>query len=280
MELPALAHFIDQHQRVLIITGAGCSTSSGIPDYRDQNGQWKRPPPMDFDTFMHSRIARQRYWARSFVGWEHFHQATPNGCHTALATLEAHGKVHCLITQNVDGLHQAAGSQHVIDLHGRLDRVRCMGCEQRYPRHSFQVALKRHNPGWAHINATIAPDGDADLDGVDFARFFVPDCPACRGILKPDVVYFGEPVPRMRVEQGMAAVQQCDAVLVVGSSLMVFSGYRFVRAAAELNRPIAAINMGHTRADALLSLKVEQPCDKALSHLLQQLNYSVSTPSR
>jgi NAD-dependent SIR2 family protein deacetylase len=167
----------------------------------------------------------------------------------------------------VDGLHQRAGSRAVLDMHGRLDTVRCMGCEQRSPRHALQQALLEFNPAWTKLDAADAPDGDADLEGHDFDAFAVPPCPQCGGILKPDVVFFGENVPRDRVATAMQALEHADAVLVLGSSLMVFSGYRFAHAAAKAGKPIAAVNLGRTRGDPLLSLKVEQPCAQALAFL-------------
>jgi len=171
------------------------------------------------------------------------------------------------LTQNVDGLHQRAGSRRVIDLHGRLDQVRCMGCGARSPREALQQRLLEANPGWVTAQAAQAPDGDADLEG-DFSGFVVPDCLDCGGLLKPDVVFFGENVPREREADVHANLQRADAVLVVGSSLMVYSGFRFVDAAARAGLPVAAVNLGRTRADALLSLKVEQPCAQALAFLL------------
>lgn len=263
-----LADFIDRARRLFVLTGAGCSTDSGIPDYRDADGQWKRTPPVNYQDFMGEAATRQRYWARSLLGWPRFGQAQPNATHAALAALEARGKVEVLLTQNVDCLHQRAGSASVIDLHGRLDQVRCMGCETRSNREAFQQALLAANPGWDRLDAAQAPDGDADLEGVDFSTFNVPACPSCGGILKPDVVFFGENVPRARVDAVHAHLQQADAVLVVGSSLMVYSGYRFVQAAATAGLPVAALNIGRTRADDLLTLKVEQSCAEALSFLL------------
>ncbi|MCD7098061.1 NAD-dependent protein deacetylase [Stenotrophomonas sp. MMGLT7] len=272
LDLPAasasLREFIDRHRRLFVVTGAGCSTGSGIPDYRDEAGQWKRPQPVNFQAFMGDAAVRRRYWARSLIGWRRFGQARPNAVHAALAALEAHGRVELLLTQNVDRLHQAAGSGAVIDLHGRLDRVRCMACEKRHDRDGFQQRLEACNPQWRDLDAGQAPDGDADLDGVDFSGFRVPACSACGGVLKPDVVFFGESVPRERVARAMEHLQRSDAVLVVGSSLMVYSGYRFVQAAALAGLPVAAINRGHTRADALLSLKVEDDCGRALAFLL------------
>jgi NAD-dependent SIR2 family protein deacetylase len=263
-----LAQFIERHPRLFVLTGAGCSTDSGIPDYRDTDGGWKRPPPVTFQAFMGEESTRRRYWARSLVGWRRFGRAHPNETHRALAKLEQEGKVDLLITQNVDRLHQAAGSENVVDLHGRLDLVRCMHCETRSSRSDFQHALEHSNPNWLHLEATDAPDGDADLDGQDFSGFHVPPCPHCQGILKPDVVFFGENVPRERVDAGMRAVQDADALLVVGSSLMVYSGYRFAYAASRAGKPIAALNLGRTRADPLLTLKIDQPCAAALGFVI------------
>jgi NAD-dependent SIR2 family protein deacetylase len=263
-----LAGFIDTHPRLFVLTGAGCSTDSGIPDYRDSDGAWKRSPPVTYQAFMGEECTRKRYWARSLVGWRHFGRAQPNGTHHALQRLEAQGRLEMLVTQNVDGLHQRAGQRQVVDLHGRLDEVRCMGCAWRQSREAFQQELDHLNPGWAELDAVEAPDGDADLEAVHFGDFVIPPCPACGGVLKPDVVFFGENVPRERVVQAMQALEVADAVLVVGSSLMVFSGYRFVHAAARAGKPVAAVNLGRTRADPLLSLKVEQPCAEALAFLL------------
>ncbi|WP_266160113.1 NAD-dependent protein deacetylase [Dyella silvatica] len=262
-----LREFVQSHSRLFVLTGAGCSTDSGIPDYRDRQGDWKRPQPVTYQAFMGELSTRQRYWARSLIGWRRFGRALPNAVHHALAKLETAGVLPCLVTQNVDRLHQAAGSQQVIDLHGRLDRVRCMACEVRLPREAFQAELTRLNPDWIKLDAADAPDGDADLQGLDFSSFSVPACPHCDGILKPDVVFFGENVPRERVETAMKAVHDADAMLVVGSSLMVYSGYRFALAAARAGKPIAAVNLGRTRADALLSLKIEQPCAPMLTDL-------------
>ncbi len=267
-DMDCLIRFLTDYSRLLVITGAGCSTASGIPDYRDNNGDWKRTQPMEFDTFMGSKAARQRYWARSFAGWMHFTQATPNLAHHKLAQLEHQGRIERLVTQNVDGLHQKAGSTKVTDLHGRLDQVRCMSCETRYDRHAFQDQLALLNPAWTADVTTVAPDGDVDLNIQDFSGFQVPDCPRCAGILKPDVVFFGESVPRSRVDTVNQALHHIDAILIVGSSLMVFSGFRFVRDGAGMGLPIAAINMGRTRADSLLTCKVEAPCGPALQTVM------------
>lgn len=266
-DLAALRGFVDRHPRLFVLTGAGVSTDSGIPDYRDTDGEWKRSPPMTLQTFMGGEYARARYWARSMVGWRRFGQVQPNASHRALAQLQQRGRVSILVTQNVDGLHEAAGSRDVVDLHGRLDQVRCMNCDWRGHRDAWQQTLHQRNPDWIAFEADDAPDGDADLDGVDFASFQVPPCPVCGGIVKPDVVFFGETVPRERVDRANAGLMAADAVLVVGSSLMVYSGYRFVTAASRNGMPIAAINLGRTRADNLLTLKVELPSAMALEAL-------------
>lgn len=268
MPSTGLPEFIARHNRLFVLTGAGVSTNSGLPDYRDAAGQWKRAQPMTYQLFMGGVAARQRYWARSMIGWRRFGAAGPNNAHRALARLEAAQKCELLLTQNVDRLHQAAGSSKVIDLHGRLDLVRCMGCERRFPRAAFQDALEAQNPAWVGLEAAHGPDGDADFESADFSTFTVPPCPACGGVLKPDVVFFGENVPPEKVAAAMAHLALADAVLVVGSSLMVYSGFRFVREAALAGKPVAAVNLGRTRADDFLSLKLEQSCEEALAFLL------------
>lgn len=272
MSPEALADFVERHPRLFVLTGAGCSTDSGIPDYRDAEGDWKRAQPVNYQAFMGEVATRRRYWARSLVGWRRFRTARPNATHHALARLEDQGRVELLVTQNVDRLHQAAGSTSVVDLHGRLDLVRCMECERLQPREDFQDELVERNPVWANLDATHAPDGDADLEGLDFSTFEVPSCPYCAGVVKPDVVFFGESVPKERVQTAMDALHRSDAMLVVGSSLMVYSGYRFVHAAAAAGKPVAAVNLGRTRADELFTLKIEEPCAKALSFLLNSVD--------
>ena len=265
--LDALRGFLDRHRRLFVLTGAGISTGSGIPDYRDADGGWKRVPPITFQAFTGQDATRRRYWARSLAGWPRFAEARPNAAHHALAALEARGRIEALVTQNVDGLHQRAGQAAVIDLHGRLDRVVCLGCGADLSRAEFQHELLARNLGWERHVAEIAPDGDADLEGVDFAAFAVPDCALCGGLLKPDVVFYGESVPRARVEAAVAHLRRSDAVLVVGSSLMVWSGFRFARMAAEAGIPVAMLNRGRTRADDLLALKVEADCAQVLPWL-------------
>jgi len=263
--MTGLREFIERHPRLAVLTGAGVSTRSGIPDYRNEQGEWKRARPVEFRPFMTDARVRQRYWARSTVGWPIISGAQPNGAHHALVQLEATGSVDLLITQNVDGLHSRAGSRKVIDLHGRLDTVRCMACDCTMPRTELQRQLLASNPDWAEIEGRVAPDGDVDIDGRDHGGFIVPDCPRCGGILKPDVVFFGESVPRERVDRAFEGVARADALFIVGTSLMVYSGYRFAQAAAAAGKPIAAVNLGRTRADHLLELKISAACEEVLS---------------
>jgi NAD-dependent SIR2 family protein deacetylase len=261
----ALRDFLAGSRRVFVLTGAGCSTESGIPDYRGPEGEWKRKQPIELQPFLRDPLTRSRYWARSLVGWRSFGGATPNQAHHALATLERAGTIGLLVTQNVDGLHQAAGSRRVVDLHGRLDRVACLSCRHTSQRQSWQRLLHDLNDSWAGLDAPVAPDGDADLEGVDFSAFVVPDCPRCGGLVKPDVVFFGENVPPWRHTQASAALATSDAMLVVGSSLMVHSGYRYALAAHRRGLPIAAVNIGRTRADHLLTLKVSASAGATLA---------------
>ncbi|HZO24240.1 MAG TPA: NAD-dependent protein deacetylase [Steroidobacteraceae bacterium] len=267
---PCLREFIGRHERLFVLTGAGCSTESGIPDYRDAEGAWKRAQPVNYRAFMADELTRRRYWARSMVGWPRFGRARPNAAHHALACLERSGRITRLVTQNVDGLHQAAGCKTVIDLHGRLDGVLCVRCELRTRRAALQRQLLRRNPEWHGLRAALGPDGDADLERLDFSAFDVPACERCGGILKPDVVFFGESVPQDRVRAAMNALEQADAVLIVGSSLMVYSGYRFAQRAFQAGKPVASVNLGRTRADDLIELKVPQACASALAFLLRE----------
>jgi NAD-dependent SIR2 family protein deacetylase len=266
-----LVGFVTRHPRLLVLTGAGCSTDSGIPDYRDVTGAWKRQTPVEFAPFMRDPVVRCRYWARSLIGWRSFGAAAPNAAHHALAAVERAGHITLLVTQNVDGLHQAAGSQRVLDLHGRLDAVVCMTCRRIVSRADWQQQLVELNGAWLELEAPVAPDGDADLEHADFARFRVPDCRDCGGVVKPDVVFFGESVPRERHTRAAEALRSCDAVLVAGSSLMVHSGYRHALAAVRQGLPVAAVNLGRTRADHLLALKVQAPLSSALPALARRL---------
>jgi NAD-dependent SIR2 family protein deacetylase len=260
-----LRGWLQAHHRIFVLTGAGISTASGIPDYRGADGRWKRSPPITWQAFATEPVGRARYWARSFVGWPAVGRARPNRGHAALAALERQGRLSLLVTQNVDGLHERAGQRNVIDLHGRIDRVACLGCDAIQPRADLQRQLAAANPDWAGLSAATAPDGDADLEGLDFAAFSYPPCPACGGVLKPDVVFFGENVPRERVAAAQGALARSDAMLVVGSSLMVYSGYRFARAARESGLPLAILTRGVTRADDLATLRLDADCGEALA---------------
>lgn len=269
----ALADFVRRHPRLLVLTGAGCSTGSGIPGYRDRDGAWSARAPVQYREFVESDPARRRYWSRSLLGWPRVASASPNGAHRALAALERSGVVRAVVTQNVDGLHQRAGSRRVVDLHGRLDEVECLDCGGRVSRQDVQQQLLAWNPRFGPAvgsDAPARPDGDAQWE-TDLADFEVPPCPSCGGVLKPAVVFFGENVPRVRVDEAMAALRDADALLVVGSSLMVFSGYRFCLAARAAGQPVAAVNLGRTRADELLALKVEEECGEVLSGLASTL---------
>lgn len=265
-----LARFIEQHPKLWVITGAVVSTDSGIPDYRDANGQWKRPPPVQHGDFMASPSLRQRYWARALVGFKALREAQVSGAHQALAALEAMGFIELLVTQNVDRLHQRAGSRRVVDLHGRADLVKCMTCHYQMMRHAMHSEMARMNPAFAALDATHAPDGDADLE-TDFSTFQVLDCPRCGGILKPDVVYYGDVVPPERRLAAEAGLKNAQAVLTVGTSLMVFSGYRFCREAHAMGLPIASLSLGVTRADALLTHQWRAPLTPVLTHAVEQL---------
>jgi NAD-dependent SIR2 family protein deacetylase len=245
---------------VLVLSGAGVSTDSGIPDYRGPGSPARRP--MTYQEFVGSESARRRYWARSHLGWSRMGGARPNPGHHALARLEAAGRVGLLVTQNVDGLHEAAGSRRVCALHGRIADVVCLGCRTRSRRSTLARRLSTLNPGWSerHADAADRPDGDVELDDTD--GFVVPGCERCGDVLKPDVVFFGENVPRRRVDRCYAAVDRLaeleGTMLVVGSSLTVMSGFRFVRHAARLGRPVVIVNRGATRADDLATVKLEQ----------------------
>jgi NAD-dependent SIR2 family protein deacetylase len=265
-----LQNWIARHRRVFALTGAGCSTASGIPDYRDDAGEWKRRPPVMIQAFRTQDAVYRRYWARAYVGWPHLTAAAPNAAHRALAAWEAAGTLVQLVTQNVDGLHQRAGSRAVIDLHGRLDIVVCLGCADETSRDSVQETMADANPG-SRAEAASAPDGDADVDAAVIESFVAPRCQRCGGQLKPDVVFFGENVPRDRYERARDALAGADALLVAGSSLMVYSGFRFVRLAHEAGLPIAIVNRGRTRGDELAGLKIEDDLGSTLTAAVSAL---------
>jgi NAD-dependent SIR2 family protein deacetylase len=250
---------------ILVLTGAGVSTESGIPDYRGE-GKTERHP-MTFDVFMGTEAARARYWARSYVGWSVIARARPNQSHFALAQAESIGRISHIITQNVDSLHQQAGSKKVTELHGRLDKVICMSCRGLIDRINMDLLIEQLNPTiQKDTSVEFTPDGDAEIEAT--ADFRVPPCPDCSGILKPDVVFFGESVPTERVSFTMEQLERSDALLVAGSSLTVNSGMRFARAANKAGKPIVIVNVGPTKADDIALAKIEAPTSVALEELL------------
>ena len=256
---------------VVALTGAGLSTESGIPDYRGPTGLARRATPMQYQVFVSDEQQRRRYWARSHLGWGLIAGARPNAGHLALARLQASGHLAGLITQNVDGLHQSAGAARVVELHGGLDKVVCLRCGQRTPRGRLHQWLQAANPGWAAQVSAVNPDGDVDLDERDIAGFHPVDCQACGGLLKPDVVFFGESVPPARVATCYQMVGQARALLVLGSSLTVMSGRRFVLKAAQLGVPVAIVNQGPTRADDVATVRVDAPLGQLLAEVAAQI---------
>lgn len=268
--IAAIAESVSRRQPILLLTGAGISTASGIPAYRDKLGRWSHPAPIQARAFYREPHTRQRYWARSMAGWPRMSGARPNPAHSACASLQALGLVSAIITQNVDGLHQRAGSTDVTDLHGNLSRVRCIDCDATEHREDLQHRLAQLNPGFRPAIAPAGPDGDSAIVG-DAMDFQVPECLACGGIIKPDVVFFGENVPTTRVQHCFELLENSGLLLCIGTSLMVYSGYRFCQAAAQQCKPIAIVNQGKTRADDLASHKVEIDCAIALDELVQQL---------
>ena len=259
-------------RRFLVLTGAGISTSSGIPDYRDSEGVRRGKAPMMYQEFLATPQARRRYWARTMLGWPRVRVAQPNAAHRALAILQQRQHITGLITQNVDTLHDQAGSQGVIELHGSLHRVLCLDCQQRSQRDAIQHLMETQNPYLTGVDAVQAPDGDTLLDPAFEARFEVPRCPYCQGErLKPDVVFFGENVAPSTAAKAMAAVEQSEGLLVVGSSLMAYSAFRLCKAMVEQGKPVIAINLGKTRGDELLQVKIETSCEQLLPLLADRL---------
>jgi NAD-dependent SIR2 family protein deacetylase len=253
---------------VAVLTGAGISTESGIPDYRGPTGaEQRRHAPMTGQAFRDDALARRRYWARSHVGWGLITRALPNSGHHVLARLESAGLISGIVTQNVDGLHQAAGSRSVIDLHGRLDRVICLGCGATTPRSVVRERLELANAHWSASITAVNPDGDVDIPEEQLDGFTVVDCERCGGVLKPDVVYFGESVPADRVADSYALVESTSSLLVLGTSLHVFSGRRFVVRASQLGVPVAIVNDGPTRGDDVAALKLESPLGATLEQV-------------
>jgi NAD-dependent SIR2 family protein deacetylase len=242
---------------VMVLSGAGLSTESGIPDYRGPTGALRRGLPMTYQTFTGDPVARQRYWARSQLGWRVIARAVPNAGHRAVAALQHRGLLSAVVTQNVDGLHQAGGAADVVELHGNLDRVVCLGCLGCTSRAELDLRLRTANPGWAAEATAINPDGDVALEDAALATFRLVDCRACGGLLKPDVVFFGENVPPDKVAHCRSLVERCRSLLVLGSSLAVMSGLRFVRQAHGLGKPVVIVNQGWTRGDDQATAKVD-----------------------
>jgi len=259
---------------VVVLSGAGISTESGIPDYRGAEGSLRRHTPMTYQDFVGSADGRQRYWARSHLGWRTIARAAPNNGHHAVATLQAHGFLSGVITQNVDGLHQAAGTPDVVDLHGSLDRVICLDCRRTSGREDLDRRLRNANPGFDGEATRLNPDGDVDMADDEVRTFAMVPCVDCDGMLKPDVVFFGENVPRTRVERCYDLVDDADALLVLGSSLTVMSGLRFVRHAAKAGKPVLIVNRGRTRGDEYADVRVDLPLGEALTSLVR----TVATP--
>jgi NAD-dependent deacetylase sirtuin 4 len=254
----------------LVLSGAGLSTESGIPDYRGPTSRARPPQPIKYQEFVASEEARKRYWARSALGWPRMRQALPNRGHYAIARMEMAGVVQGVITQNVDGLHQAAGSAALLELHGGLAKVMCLRCGSTEDRPAMQNRIFSLNPGWADdpsVIAGIQPDGDAVIDPALIGSFRVPVCLRCGGPLKPDVVLFGENVPRKRVEAAMEMVDRAQVLLVVGSSLATYSGLRFVVRASDAGKDVAIINLGPTRGDRYAAVRIEAPLGEALPAL-------------
>ncbi|MFJ8157222.1 NAD-dependent protein deacetylase [Streptomyces sp. NPDC094468] len=256
---------------VLVLSGAGISTESGIPDYRGKDGSLTRHTPMTYQDFTGSAHARRRYWARSHLGWRTFGRALPNAGHLAVAAYARHAHVTGVITQNVDGLHQAAGSEGVVELHGSLDRVVCLSCGTFSARRDLARRLEAENPGFDPVAAGINPDGDADLTDAQVGDFRVVPCAGCGGVLKPDVVFFGEAVPPQRVEHCRRLVREASSLLVLGSSLTVMSGLRFVRQAHQEGKPVLIVNQDPTRGDSHALTRVALPLGPALTTVARRL---------
>jgi NAD-dependent SIR2 family protein deacetylase len=253
---------------VLVLSGAGLSTESGIPDYRGPTGSLRRSLPMTYQTFVRDPLARQRYWARSQVGWQLIARAEPNDGHRAVAALQARGALSGVVTQNVDGLHQAGGATDVVELHGNLDRVVCLSCFGRSPRLELDDRLRAANASWTAVATAVNPDGDVVLDEAAVSAFRVVDCLGCGGVLKPDVVFFGENVPPAKVRHCYDLVERSRSLLVLGSSLAVMSGLRFVKRAAGLGRPVAIVNQGWTRGDEHAAVRLDAPLGATLTALV------------
>jgi NAD-dependent SIR2 family protein deacetylase len=276
-QVAELAQLLDDaHGRAVALTGAGISTESGIPDYRGPTGALRRNTPMTYQSFTSDPVARNRYWARSYLGWPQILNAQPNDGHHAVAELQRIGRISKVITQNVDGLHQAAGASDVVELHGGLDRTICLNCGDVASRGGLDERLREANPSFDAFIEQVNPDGDVELADDQLAGFVMVSCLVCNaGPIKPDVVFFGETVPRARVDHCFQLVDEASALLVLGSSLTVMSGYRFVLRAAKRAIPIAIVNQGATRGDQHAQLRVAEPLGELLTALLTPLRQRV-----
>ncbi|PVD31535.1 hypothetical protein C0Q70_06948 [Pomacea canaliculata] len=269
-DMHKLQNFVDANEKILVLTGAGISTESGIPDYRSEGvGLYATSTnrPVQYTDFLKSADIRQRYWARNYVGWPRFSSFFPNTGHKVLSEWEKHEKIHWLVTQNVDALHYKAQSLRVTELHGSAHRVVCLSCQNVSLRTDIQKQIEAQNPTWHASSVTMAPDGDVSLTAEQIKGFKVPECQHCGGILKPDIIFFGDNVPRPTVQFVFDRLSESDAVLVVGSSLEVYSGYRFIIKAHDEGKPIAIVNIGKTRADPVAVLKISARCGEVLSQI-------------
>ncbi|KAI8425440.1 hypothetical protein MSG28_007185 [Choristoneura fumiferana] len=274
-DFETLREFINRHQKILVLTGAGISTESGIPDYRSEEvGLYARSnhKPVQYQEFVKYPKVRQRYWARNFVGWPRFSSVEPNGSHLAINRLEKAGKVTAVVTQNVDRLHQKAGSEYVIELHGSGYIVKCLSCPYEIDRTELQEVMMRNNPAMESSFTMIRPDGDVELSKEQVDEFRVPLCPKCDGPLKPNIVFFGDNVPKVRVEQVRSQVASSDAVFVLGTSLTVYSSYRIILQAKEENKEVVLLNIGPTRADNIVDIKVSTKCGEILPKLCNSID--------
>lgn len=263
---------LQNKSKIWILTGAGISAPSGIPTYRDDKGEWKSANPIQHNDFINHESYRQRYWARSMVGWKLTGKAKPNATHHAITALQNTGKVSQIVTQNVDGLHNIAGTKDVIDLHGRLSEIKCLDCGEVSKRARFQPKLIKNNPELDQYKATIMPDGDANVEDFDMSRISIPTCTNCNGVLMPNVVFFGGLVPKPRVEKAFSTLAESDCILVIGSSLKVFSGFRFPRWAGQNNLPMYAVNQGEMRGQELFDCIVTDPCEDIMPIIAQEMS--------
>jgi len=270
--LETLITALQNKSNIWILTGAGISAPSGIPTYRDDKGEWKSANPIQHNDFINHESYRQRYWARSMVGWKLTGRAKPNAAHSAITAIQQTGKVSQIVTQNVDGLHNIAGANNVIDLHGRLSEIKCLSCDEISKRADYQPRLVKNNPELDQYEAKILPDGDAHVEDFDMSKITIPACQNCDGVLMPNVVFFGGIVPISRVEKAFSTLAESDCILVIGSSLKVFSGFRFPRWANQNSLPMYAVNQGKMRGQELFDMILSESCEKVLPIIAQEMS--------